>query len=105
MSRKQNLYIGRSGQLAVMAKFLIRGYNVAIPEVDVGDDVFVVRDADGDLTRIQVKAGNGQGETRYSALFNASLAQLARRRDPPLYYVFTVRREGRWSDFVIVSQE
>lgn len=37
MSRR-SLYIGRSGQLAVMAEFLYRGYNVAIPEVDVGDD-------------------------------------------------------------------
>ena len=37
MSRK-SLYIGRAGQMAVMAEFLLRGYNVVIPEVDVGDD-------------------------------------------------------------------
>lgn len=55
MSNRHNLYIGRSGQLAVMAEFLMRGYNVAIPEVDVGEDLFVVRDADGELSRIQVK--------------------------------------------------
>jgi len=36
MSKKANLYIGRAGQMAVMAEFLIRGYNVAIPEVDGG---------------------------------------------------------------------
>lgn len=40
-------YTGKSGQLAVMAEFLIRGYNVAMPEVDEGDDVFVVHH-DGD---------------------------------------------------------
>ena len=40
MSR-QSLYSGRAGQMAVMAEFLIRGYNVAIPEVDVGDDIFL----------------------------------------------------------------
>ncbi len=28
-----------------MAELLLRGWNVAIPEVDVGDDIFVVRDA------------------------------------------------------------
>jgi hypothetical protein len=33
------LYNGRAGQLAVMAELLLRGWNVAIPEVDVGDDV------------------------------------------------------------------
>jgi len=27
--------------MAVMAEFLMRGYNVAIPEVDVGDDILV----------------------------------------------------------------
>lgn len=31
--------------MAVMAEFLVRGYNVAIPEVDIGDDIFVVRDS------------------------------------------------------------
>jgi hypothetical protein len=104
MSKKQNLYIGRSGQLAVIAEFLYRGYNVAIPEVDVGDDVFVVRDADGDLSRIQVKAADAQGEARYSALFSVSLAQLRQFRRPPLFYVFTVRQDGRWGDFIIIRQ-
>jgi hypothetical protein len=104
MSKKQNLYIGRSGQLAVMAEFLIRGYNAAIPEVDVGDDVFVVRDADGDFTRIQVKAANAHGEDPFSALFNVSVAQLESLRKPSLFYVFTVRRDGRWQDFILIPQ-
>lgn len=51
-----NLYLGRAGQMAVMAEFLVRGYNVAIPEVDIGDDIFVVRDDDGEYSRIQVKS-------------------------------------------------
>ena len=38
MSRR-NLYIGKSGQMAVMAEYLARGYNVAIPEVDSGCDL------------------------------------------------------------------
>jgi hypothetical protein len=33
VSRKQNLYVGRAGQMAVMAEFLWRGWNVALPEV------------------------------------------------------------------------
>ena len=47
MSKKHGLYTGRSGHFVVMAEFLYRGYNVAIPEVDVGDDIFVVKDDDG----------------------------------------------------------
>lgn len=44
MSKKYNLYLGKAGQLAAMASFLVRGWNVATPEVDVGDDLFVVED-------------------------------------------------------------
>ena len=33
-------FVGKAGQLAVMAEFLLRGYNVAMPEVDVGDDIY-----------------------------------------------------------------
>ena len=33
-------HIGKAGHLAAMAEFLLRGYNVAMPEVDVGDDIF-----------------------------------------------------------------
>ena len=51
---KANLYVGRAGQMAVMAEFLVRGYNVAVPEVDVGDDIFVVKDNDGEYSRVQV---------------------------------------------------
>src|SRR5947209_219645 len=49
----QRAFFGRSGQLAVMAEFLARGINVAIPEVDVGDDVFVVKGAEDLVTRVQ----------------------------------------------------
>ena len=39
MSKKANLYVGRAGQMVVISEFLIRGWNVAVPEVDVGDDL------------------------------------------------------------------
>ncbi|UUO08694.1 hypothetical protein M4951_10325 [Blastopirellula sp. J2-11] len=54
-------YIGKAGHLAVMSEFCIRGYNVAMPEIDIGDDVFVVNDTSGAYWRIQVK---GTEETR-----------------------------------------
>jgi hypothetical protein len=40
-------YIGKAGQLVVMSEFCYRGYNAATPEIDKGDDVFVVNDATG----------------------------------------------------------
>ena len=52
-----------SGQFAAMSEFLWRGYNVAIPAVDVGEDIFVVEAAKGVLRRVQVKT-SGTGRLR-----------------------------------------
>jgi hypothetical protein len=41
--------MGKAGQLAVMAEFALRGYNVAMPEIDIGDDIFAVNDDNGNL--------------------------------------------------------
>jgi len=106
MSKKQNLYTGRSGQMAVMAEFLRRGYNVAIPEIDIGEDIFVVRDADGDLSRIQVKSAIGKGKKRVAGQFNVPMAQLRRPYEPELHYVFALYREGEgWREFIIIRRD
>jgi hypothetical protein len=56
----QDLYTGMSGQFVAMSEFLWRGYNVALPAVDVGEDIFVVEAENGILRRVQVKtAGTG----------------------------------------------
>jgi hypothetical protein len=105
MSRSQNLYTGRSGQFAVMAEFLRRGYNVAIPEVDIGDDIFVVRDADGYLSRVQVKAAIGKGRKVVSGAFRVPMAQLRRTYDPELHYVFALHHNGLWREFLIIRRD
>ncbi len=105
-TKMQSLYTGMSGQFAAMSEFLSLGYNVATPEVDRGDDVFVVRDDDGDLSRIQVKTANAQ-TTRYGyrATVNVPKLQLETPRNPELYYVIPVRHENRWKDFVVISRQ
>lgn len=106
MSRMQNLYIGKSGQLAVMAEFLARGYNVAVPEVDRGDDIFVVKDQGGDLSRIQVKTAIArEGRHGFSAKFSVLRRQLDLPTEPDLNFVFAIRRAERWDDFIVASRE
>ena len=52
-------HVGRSGDHAVMAEVLLRGWNVAIPEVDAGNDISVDENADH-LIRVQPRiAGEG----------------------------------------------
>ncbi len=101
---KHNLYTGRSGQLAVMSVFLNRGYNVAIPEVDVGDDIFVVRDADGDLSRVQVKSAIGKGSGRHYGDYQVPLSQLQRQHRPELFYVFTMHYEEAWKELLVIER-
>ena len=36
MSKRKNLYLSKSGQFAIMAEFLERGWNTCTPDVDVG---------------------------------------------------------------------
>jgi hypothetical protein len=98
-------YVGKAGQLAAMAEFLLRGYNVAMPEVDVGDDIFVVEDRRGQLWRIQVKTAVGKKRAYgYSGQFALSLSQLQHPKEPDLYYVFALRRADQW-DFLVIPRE
>ena len=105
MSSKHNLYTGRSGQLAVIAEFLRRGYNAAIPEIDVGEDVFVIRDRDGELSRVQVKSAIGKGDKKIGANFNLSRRQLETPAAPELFYVFAVYHHDAWREFVVIRRD
>ncbi len=107
MSNMQHLYTGSAGQAAVMSEFLLRGYNVAVPEVDRGDDLFVVEDANGNLSRIQVKAAIGKKHKKgnsYSAQVNVPKQQLMTPQTPEVTYVFVLRNGDRWSDFIVITR-
>jgi hypothetical protein len=105
MSQKQNLYVGRAGQMAVMAEFLLRGWNAALPEVDVGEDVFVVKDETGELWRVQVKTATAKPlQAGYFVQFNVSLSQLLTRRNPDLVYVFAIRSREGWEPFIVIGR-
>jgi hypothetical protein len=103
---RRDLFTGRSGQLALMSEFLIRGINVAVPEVDIGEDIVVVRDDNDILFRVQVKTANALPHARtanFSAQFNLSMQQLE-GGSQNLIYAFVVRRNNRWEEFVIVRR-
>lgn len=110
MMSKNSLYIGKAGHFAVMSEFLMLGWNVAIPEVDVGDDIFVVRDGDGQLIRVQVKSAQaGSAPTkkvpnRLKAQFSAKWGQLSEAKTPDLTYVFVVRHQDNWLKFLVLER-
>lgn len=106
MPKRINLYTGRAGHLAVMAELLLRGWNTAIPEVDVGDDIFVVHDRNGDLRRVQVKTAVAKSHKHgYSAQFNLPLLQLQKQMIPDVTYVFAIRFQDCWDNFVVIDRQ
>jgi|GEM_PF-372564 len=100
-------FTGASGQMAVMGELLHRKCNAAVPQVDVGTDVFAFRDDREDVARIQVKTALGDAYKDgmgYKAKFGISLAQLARTDVPPLFYALAVRLKNEWGDFLVISR-
>lgn len=92
--------------MAAMSEFLRRGYNVAVPEVDVGDDIFVVRDSSGVYARIQVKTSIAKTTGKGTAsLYSLRLAQLAQPTVPETWYIFVQRVADRWSDYLLLSRQ
>ncbi|GAA4403664.1 hypothetical protein GCM10023187_19950 [Nibrella viscosa] len=82
------------------------GWNVAIPEVDTGDDIFVVQDDNGTLRRAQVKTSTStRRESGFSGKFNVSLKNLRNITTILVHYVFIVRHNDEWTKPVIIRQD
>jgi hypothetical protein len=106
LKKNYHLYLGKAGHLIVMSEFLTRGWNVAIPEVDIGDDIFVVQDDNGTLRRVQVKTSTSTSRhNSFSGQFNVPLNQLKRIANIPVHYVFVVRHNDQWTKPLIIRQD
>jgi hypothetical protein len=92
-------YTGKAGQFAVMAELALRGYNVAIPEIDIGDDVFVLNDKTGQLSRIQVKTATGkklQSVDAYRCQFSVRLSHVTNPTVQGIHYALAGRCGRVW---------
>ena len=106
MTAKYNLYLGEAGQAAASSYFLARGWNVATPRVDIGDDLLVIEDAKGYFTRIQIKTSQAiERQDSFSVRFKLSMKQLQNQYNPELYYMFMVYRQNDWHHKIIISRE
>ena len=100
-----------SGHFAAMSEFLLRGWNVAIPFVDVGDDVLVVEDQEATVYRIQVKTATGVEVHDYEGVlwektvrYTLSRAQLAKDKQVELCFMLVVRWEDGWR-FILLRRD
>jgi len=107
-------HFGRAGEYYAMSELLLRGWNVAVPVVDVGDDAFVIDDRDKTTRRVQVKtaeaepskrATEGTGGGRVRATFNLSREQLRTPQAIELFYMLMVRLPTSWRYLVIPRRD
>ena len=97
-------YTGKAGERAVVSHLLMRGWNVAVPEVDVGDDLFVAQRGTA-FVPVQVKTARATERRHYhTGRFLIPVKQLITPRRPDLVYVFAVFRDTDWSDFVVLPR-
>ena len=84
-----------------MSELLLRGWNVAVPVVDIGDDVLIIDDNEKTTFRLQVKSTELRSKSE-RASFGLSRRQL-RDAAPQieLIYMLLVRRQGCWTFYVI----
>jgi hypothetical protein len=95
-------HLGMAGHHAAMSEFLYRGYNVAVPAVDVGDDVYIVEDRQGTMWRLQVKTSDHPGGA--SRTFQLSRRQLREEKANELFFMFLARRDRRWH-FILIDRK
>lgn len=97
-------YVGKAGHLAVMGELSLLGYNVALPEVDIGDDIFAVNDTTGAMWRLQVKTSRGRTQARSHAYqFRVRETAIQNPQTPELHFIFVMRTLDRWR-FLIMDR-
>lgn len=90
-----------------MSELLCRGWNVAIPEVDKGDDLFVVQDDNGDFRRVQVKTATAKPFKKrqgFTVDYILRMDQLRAPTTPELHYIFVARLSDKWESFLIIER-
>ena len=101
---RRDLYTGKAGEHAVISHLLIREWQVAAPEVDIGDDLLIAKDL-ARVLRVQVKTCHAkQQKTSYVGRFRLSVAQVSTPRTPELFYVFALFRDQDWFDFLLIPR-
>jgi hypothetical protein len=84
-----------------MSEVLLRGWNVAVPVVDVGDDVLLIDDNDKTTFRLQVKSTRMTYGEPVTAKFTLSRQQLRTPQEIELLYMLMMRDAAGWRFLVL----
>ena len=106
-AKPKGSFLGAAGQIYVMSELLARKWNVAIPIVDVGDDVLVVDDEEKTLIRIQVKTGitSTAKDGTAKVMFNLQMSQLETSFQSQLIFALALRDKDGWTGILWIERE
>ena len=97
-----NQHVGSAGQLALMAEFAYRGYNVSIPEIDQGDDAWVMNHQSGHAWRFQVKTSKPYPQKKSTRFqFNIRQSQITTALQPDVVFALVMRVDKEWKYLII----
>lgn len=90
----------------MLSELLSRGYNAATPEIDVGEDIFVIEDGKENYWPVQVKTASAKKITPdvYSGQYKFKKSQLVTQPRIELTYVLALRVEKTWSSFLVIPR-
>ena len=95
-------HVGSAGQLALMAEFAYRGYNVSIPEIDQGDDAWVMNHITGHAWRFQVKTSKPYPQRKSTRFqFNIKLTQIQTALQPDVVFALVMRVDDSWKYLIM----
>jgi hypothetical protein len=95
-------HTGSAGQLALMAEFAYRGYNVSIPEIDLGDDAWVMNHQNGHAWRFQVKTSRPKAQKKSARFqFNIRASQINTPLQPDVVFAFVMRVQNSWEYLIM----
>jgi hypothetical protein len=73
-----------------------------MPEIDIGDDVFVYRDSTSQMWRVQVKTSSAVVQANSEKFqFRIREAQITTPANPQLHFVFAMRTGPTWKFLVV----
>jgi len=98
-------HTGSAGQLALMSEFAYRGYNVSIPEIDQGDDAWVMNHQNGHAWRFQVKTSRPTKQKNSARFqFNIKLSQIQNALQPDVVFALVMRVNKGWKYLIVHRQ-
>lgn len=97
-----NHLVGAAGQFAVLSELTFRGYSVAMPYPDEGEDCLIYDRTNSRVHLIQVKTAKAKRrKNAHRYQFSIAEAQITTVRTPDIYFALVMRRAAVFHPLIL----